>query len=83
MGRNERDNLIELLEGYQRLQAQQHEDFKEALKEINEKLDPIAKVYANYSGFGTVAVGFFKWVIVPISIILGIVISFKKIWLDQ
>lgn len=82
MGREERDNLIKLLENYQELQAEQHKDFKEALAEINKKLDPVFEVYSVYSGFGTVAMGFFKWIIVPISIVLGIIISIKKIWLE-
>jgi hypothetical protein len=81
MGRDERDNLIQLLEGYQELQAQQHRDFKDALAEINKKLDPVFEVYSAYSGFGTIAIGFFKWVIVPISIILGIIISVRNTWL--
>lgn len=82
MGRDERDNLIKLLESYKDQQELQHADFKEALAEINKKLDPVFNVYSVYNGFGTVAIGFFKWVIVPISIVLGIIISIKKIWLE-
>lgn len=81
MGREERDNLIKLLENYQELQAQQHEDFKEALAEINKKLDPVFEVYSVYSGFGAVAMGFFRWVIVPLSAVLGIIISVRNTWL--
>lgn len=82
MSREERDNLIKLLESYKQQQELQHQDFKESLSEINKKLDPVFEVYSVYSGFGKVAIGFFKWVIVPISIVLGIIISIKKIWFE-
>lgn len=80
MPSKERENLIEILAGYQEKQAEQHASFKESLEQINKKLDPVFEVYSIYAGFGKVAMGFFKWVIVPISIVLGIIISIKKIW---
>lgn len=82
MSNNERDNLTELLKGYQALQSEQHREFKEALKEINMKLDPVYDVYSTFKGFGSITGGFFKWVIIPCSIVLGIIISIKKIWLE-
>ena len=80
MGKEERDNLTELLRGYQELQAEQHREFKQALEEINRKLDPIYDVYSTFRGFGSIAGGFFKWVIVPSSIVLGIILSIRNIW---
>lgn len=83
MSNKEHDNLIKLLESYQSLQLEQHKEFRESLAEIKSKLDPVYDVYSTFSGFGSVALGFFKWVVVPCSIVLGIIISIKKIWLDE
>lgn len=82
MGKEERENLTELLRSYQELQAEQHAEFKKSLEEISKKLDPVYDVYSTFRGFGSIAGGFFKWVIVPCSIVLGIIISIKKLWLE-
>lgn len=82
MPNSERENLIRLLTEYQESQIAQNADFRKSLEEINKKLDPVFEVYSTYAGFGRVAMGFFKWVIVPVSIVLGIIISIKKIWLE-
>ena len=80
MSDREKTELIKLLESYKEMQNEQHEQFKETLAEINKKLDPVYDVYSTFKGFGTIAGGFFKWVIVPLSIVLGIIISVRNIW---
>lgn len=80
MFKDEHQDLIKLLESYQEMQTLKHEEFTRTLKEISEKLDPVYDVYSAFSGFGSIAGGFFKWVVVPCSIVLGMWISFKKLF---
>ena len=80
MSKDEREDLIKLLESYQEQQTEKHAEFTRTLKEISEKLDPVYDVYSSFSGFGNVAGGFFKWVVVPCSVIVGIWISFRKLF---
>ncbi len=80
MSKDERQDLIKLLESYQEMQTVKHDEFTKTLKEINDKLDPVYGVYSAFSGFGSIAGGFFKWVVVPCSVIVGIWISFRKLF---
>ncbi len=78
MTQTDLQTILKKLEENREERETQHKLFSDALIEINEKLDPVYKIYSQFSGFGTIAIGFFKWVIVPISVILGIFLSLKQ-----
>lgn len=48
--------------------------------EVNKTLDPIADIYDSTRGFSKVVRFFFKEIFIPLSIIVGLILSIKKIF---
>lgn len=57
-----------------------HDALSDQITELKKQIDPITTVYQSFKGFGNVAMGIFKWVIVPLSVIVGVILSFKKLF---
>lgn len=80
--------LVEQIEHNRTISDQRHVDTTDALKQINltlieqgrmlNELKPMNNVAKSIEGFGTVMAFAFKWIIVPISVIVGIIISIKR-----
>lgn len=45
----------------------------------NENIKPITEIYANFQGFGAISRNFFKWIIIPASVIFGIIVAMLTI----
>ncbi len=56
-----------------------HEEFVQSIAVMQEQLAPIYKIYSQFSGFGDIAMGFFKWVIIPSSVVIGIFLSLRQL----
>lgn len=78
MSKEERQELKDLLEIYTAKQELQHEKFSEELKEIKDKLEPIAEVYGYFKGFGSLSLGVMKYIIIPLSVVIGLYITIKN-----
>jgi uncharacterized protein Yka (UPF0111/DUF47 family) len=80
MSNEERDTLRELLETYHEGHQKAHEEMMDKIKSLNEKIDPIVDVYSQFAGFGSVAKGFFTWVVIPVSVVIGIWLTILQIF---
>lgn len=60
-----------MMEKFSSLEAQ--------VESLKAQIDPIARVYGSAVGFGDVIQWLFKWLFIPASIILTIVITWKQI----
>lgn len=85
MSHEERKSLIELLQEYQAKQDIQHQEFRETLmevkmqnQELKEQLAPIADIYSSFKGFGGITLGFVKYIVTPIAIVIGLILSIKN-----
>lgn len=85
MSHEERKNLIELLQEYQTRQDAQHQEFRDTLQEVKrqneelkEQLAPIADIYSSFKGFGGITLGFVKYIVTPIAIVIGLILSVKN-----
>lgn len=56
-----------------------HKEVMNEIKSLNEKVDPVCKVYASAQGFGKVSVWIAKWIVMPVIAIGGGVLTFKNI----
>lgn len=45
----------------------------------NENIKPITEIYANFQGFGAISRNFFKWIVIPASVIFGIIVAMLTI----
>lgn len=90
MSKNEEDNLIELMKAIHQKTEDQHAMFTTSINEIKTTLDrqteqlnelkPVADVYKAFAGFGSIAQGFLKWVIIPSSIVIGLFLSIRNLF---
>lgn len=60
-------------------QELRHQQMMEQVNELEKKIDPVTKVYAQVQGFGNVAVWIFKYIVIPVSILVGILLNLKNI----
>lgn len=67
-------------EEFQKMLDAQTFVFQTQMDEVKATLAPIAKVYASAQGFGSVVTFIFKSLIVPASILIGIIISLKEVF---
>lgn len=60
-------------------QELKHQEISKQIDDLKGQLTPIVKVYAQVTGFGDVAIWIFKYIVIPFSIILGVVLNWKNI----
>jgi len=80
MSATEIEQIKKILQDHYDERVAVHDEFKQSLDEIQRKLDPVYNIYSQFSGFGKISIGFFKWVVIPVSVVLGIAISVIKLW---
>lgn len=51
------------------------DELTELIKTQTESIRPITEIYANFQGFGAISRNFFKWIIIPASVIFGIIVA--------
>lgn len=56
----------------------QHDLIFDKITELDNKIEPIAKIYKSFAGFGTVVGWVFTILIVPASVIVGIWFEVKR-----
>lgn len=59
---------------YTKLEAK-IDELTELIKTQTESIRPITEIYANFQGFGAISRNFFKWIIIPASVIFGIIVA--------
>lgn len=72
--------LKKFLGEYHIAQNKKHQELADQITVLTRTVKPISDVYQAFKGFGKVAMGFFQWVIVPISVIVGIIFSIDKLF---
>lgn len=78
MSGDERAQLKKMFEEFSKKQEEAHKNFDEKLKEIKEQIDPIAEVYGYFKGFGSISLGFLKYVVIPLSAVIGLYVAIKN-----
>ena len=78
MSGEERQQLKKMFEDFSKKQEEAHKNFDEKLKEIKEQIDPIAEVYGYFKGFGSISLGFLKYVVIPLSAVIGLYVAIKN-----
>ena len=51
----------------------------ELVKIQTESIRPITEIYSNFQGFGAISRNFFKWIVIPASVIFGIIVAILTI----
>jgi len=54
-------------------------ELKNSIAELQKSITPITKVYAIFDGTGVLLQWFFRWIIIPISVVIGIILSWKTL----
>ncbi len=80
MSTSEFEQIKKILNDHYKERVDAHSKFEESLSDIQEKLNPVYEIYSQFKGFGNIALGFFKFVVIPVSIVMGILLSFKNLW---
>lgn len=92
MSGDERAQLKKMFEEFSEKQELAHKDFQDKLKEIKDQIgpfenklkeikdqiDPIAEVYGYFKGFGSISLGFLKYVVIPLSAVIGLYVAIKN-----
>lgn len=51
------------------------DDLAALMRQNSENLKPIIEIYSNFQGFGAISKNFFKWIVVPLSVVVGIILT--------
>lgn len=76
------DDITRIIKEIQKNRSDQelvHESMRKDMEQIKMQLGPIMEVYASFQGFGSIVSWIFKFIIIPISVVIGIWISLRQI----
>lgn len=57
-----------------------NKEITKSLKELKDSIAPMIKVYSVFDNTGTFMKWIFTWIVIPISVIIGIMLSWIKLW---
>lgn len=79
MSHDEVSQLKKQLEQYHEDHAKAHEDMMLEIRSLNAKVEPISAIYISAQGFGNVMIWVTKWLITPLIVVLGALLTAKQL----
>lgn len=72
MEKSEFEQLQTLLAAYTRGQNDKHTELTQQIETLTLTLEPIAKIYSQFQGFGSTMSWLFKAIVVPCTLVMGL-----------
>lgn len=79
MSQDNIQTIIQKLDKYHEDREEKHKLIMDEINSLKNQITPMSEIYVSLKGFGKVAIWVGKWIMTPTIILLGAIVSIKKI----